>query len=196
MTLRAIWNFFLAPRRQPWIQLEVVFQKRSNRSQIIDFFFGLCDLEISRMTSKNNRVPYLCHFKLSTQSRNHLRIQTGVIFRKRSFEVTIGNFLYRVTLEFDGWPWKIVGHIFHATSNFVHHFVVICEFKLELRSGNVQIGTKFVLTSVTLTFDPRPSPFAWTSFCQWQWLLKISWWHNEGIIVKKLSQTDRRQDRS
>ena len=37
----------------------------------------------------------------------------------------------------------------------------ICEFKQELLSRNAQIGAKFVLTSVTLTFDLRPWPFAW-----------------------------------
>ena len=48
---------------------------------------------------------------------------------------------------------KTTGHLFYATSSFVHHFITIGEFKLELRSGNAQIGAKFVLTSVTLTFD-------------------------------------------
>ena len=33
----------------------------------------------------------------------------------------------------------------------VHHFVVICKFKLGLQSGKAQIGAKFALTSVTLT---------------------------------------------
>ena len=37
----------------------------------------------------------------------------------------------------------------------------ICEFKQELLSRNAQIGAKFVLTSVTLTFDLQPWPFAW-----------------------------------
>ena len=62
-------------------------------------------------------------------------------------------FLSRVTLKFDWWPWKTIGHLFYDTSTFVHHFVVVSEFKLELRSGNAQIGAKFVLTCVTLTFD-------------------------------------------
>ena len=36
-------------------------------------------------------------------------------------------FLSCVTLKFQGWPW--IGHIFYATSSFVHNFVAICEFK-------------------------------------------------------------------
>ena len=51
-------------------------------------------------------------------------------------------FFSRVTLEFDGWPWKTIGHLFYATSSFVHHFVAIDEFKVELQSGNAQFGSK------------------------------------------------------
>ena len=42
-----------------------------------------------------------------------------------------------MTLKFDGWPWKTIGHLFYATSSFVHHFVAIGEFKMELQSGNL-----------------------------------------------------------
>ena len=55
------------------------------------------------------------------------------------------------------WPWnstddlekKIGRHLFYATSSFVHHFVAIDQFKLELQSGNakkirVKIGDFFV----------------------------------------------------
>ena len=55
--------------------------------------------------------------------------------------------------KFDGWPWKAIGHPFYAYSSNVHHLVAICAFKLELWSGKSQIGAKFALTSVTLTFD-------------------------------------------
>ena len=50
-------------------------------------------------------------------------------------------FFSRVTLQFDIWPWKTIGHLFYATSSFVHHFVAIGEFKLELQSGNAQFGS-------------------------------------------------------
>ena len=51
-------------------------------------------------------------------------------------------FLPRATLKFDGWPWKTTGHLCYATSSFVHHFIAISEFKLELQSGNAQFGLK------------------------------------------------------
>ena len=34
-----------------------------------------------------------------------------------------------------------IGHLFYATSGFVHHFLAIGEFKLELQSGNAQLGS-------------------------------------------------------
>ena len=36
---------------------------------------------------------------------------------------------------------KTIGHLFYATSSFVHHFVAIGEFKPELQSGNAQFGS-------------------------------------------------------
>ena len=56
--------------------------------------------------------------------------------------VKIGDFLSRVTLIFDEWPWETIGHLFYATSSFVHHLVAIGEFKLELQSGNAQFWSK------------------------------------------------------
>ena len=63
------------------------------------------------------------------------------IVRKRPIWVKIGDVLSRVTLKFDGWPWKTIGHLFFAVSSFVQHFIAIGEFKLELQSGNAQFGS-------------------------------------------------------
>ena len=106
-------------------------------------FFEPGDLEISRMTFKNNRAPLLCYFKLGASflQVSHWWIQTGVTVRKRPIWVKIDDFFSRVTLKFDGWPWKTIGHLFYATSSFVQHFVAIGEFKLELQSGNAQSGS-------------------------------------------------------
>ena len=63
-------------------------------------FLEPCDLEIWRMTLKNNRAPLLCYFKLCAAFCSHWWIQTGVTVRKRlSWVVT------SVTLTFDLWPW-------------------------------------------------------------------------------------------
>ena len=65
------------------------------------------------------------------------------IVRKRPIWVKIGDVLYHVTLKFDGWPWKTIGHLSFAVSSFVQHFMFIGEFKLELQSGNAPIWVKF-----------------------------------------------------
>ena len=104
-------------------------------------FLEPCDLVIWRMTLKNNRAPLLCYFKLYASFRSHRWIQAGVTVRKRPIWVKIDDFFSRVTLKFDVWPWKTIGHLFYATSSFVHHFVAISDFKLELQSGNAQFGS-------------------------------------------------------
>ena len=64
-------------------------------------------------------------------------------------------FWSRVTLKFDGWPWKTKRHPFYATSSFVHHFITTNEFKVELQSGNAQFGSKSAIffSRVTLKFN-------------------------------------------
>ena len=108
-------------------------------------FFSPCDLEIWWMTPKNNRAPLLCLFKLFASFRSNWCIQTGVTVRKRLIWVKIDAFFSRVTLKFDGWPWKTIGYLFYATSSSVHHFLAIGEFKLELQSGNAQSGSNSTL---------------------------------------------------
>ena len=63
-------------------------------------FLEPCDLEIWRITLKNNRAPLLSNIKLYASFHHHMWIQTGVTVRKRlSWVVT------SVTLTFDLWPW-------------------------------------------------------------------------------------------
>ena len=80
--------------------------------------FEPCDLEIWQMTLKNNRPPLLCYFKLCASFCSHQWIQTGVTVRKLPIWVKIDDFFSRVTLKFDGWPWKTIGHLFYTTSTF------------------------------------------------------------------------------
>ena len=108
-------------------------------------FFEPCDLEIWQMTFKNNRAPLVCYFKLCASFRSHWWIQTGVTVRKRLIWVKIDDLFSRVSLKFDGWPSKTIGHLFYATSSFVYHFIAIGEFKLELQSGNAQSGSNLTL---------------------------------------------------
>ena len=108
-------------------------------------FLEPCDLEIWRMTFKNNRAPLLSIIKLYASFHHHMWIQTRVTVRKR---------------------------------------------------------LSWVLTSVTLTFDLWPWPFAWTSLLSLvitpENFMMIWWWeHGEKGVTDRQTdgQTDRRTDR-
>ena len=121
------------------------------------------DLVIWWMTLENNKAPLLYYVKLCASFQIHRWIQTWVTVWKRSTRLTISNFLSPVTLKFDGWPWKTIGHLFYTTLSFVHHFKAIDELQLELHSGNAQFLLYFnwgknrqFLSRVTLKFDGWP----------------------------------------
>ena len=116
----------------------------SNWIQIVNFSARVT-VKFDRWPRKNNRALLLYYVKLCASFQIHWWIQTGFIVQKRSIRVEIGDMLSRVTLIFDGWPWKTIGHLFYATSSFVHHFVAIGEFNLELQSGNAQFGSNLTI---------------------------------------------------
>ena len=91
---------------------------------------------------QNNRAATQYYVKLCATFQSHWRIQIGVTVRKCSIWPKIGDFWYTVTSKFDRWPWKIIGHISSATSSFVLHFIAIYQFKMELKSGNANYGSK------------------------------------------------------
>ena len=133
--------------------------------------FVPCDPEIGWMTLENNRASFLCCFKFGQHfiaiGEIKLELQSGnaqfgsnlTIFRAvwpwnltddleqgksegfdscdqpRNLKLDSNRQFFRP------WPCKTIGHLFYATSSFVHHFVAIGEFKLELQSGNTQSGS-------------------------------------------------------
>ena len=74
-----------------WIQTGVKSPETPNLSQIRRFLEP-CDLEIWRMTFKNNRAPLLCYFKLCAAFHSYWWIQTGVSVRKRPIWVKFDAF--------------------------------------------------------------------------------------------------------
>ena len=114
------------------------------------------------MTLKNNRAPLLYYTKLCASFQSHRGSQTWVTVRYAQVRSKSVIFLSCVTLKFDGWPWKSIGHIFYATLSFVHHLIAIDEFKLGLQSRNSQFGSN-------LGF------FAPCDFGIWQMTLKNSY---------------------
>ena len=77
-------------------------------------------------------------FLINKANLRDLIAATGLVI---SNWIQIVNFSACVTVKFDGWPCKNIGHLSYATSSFVHHFVAIGEYKLELQSGNAQSGS-------------------------------------------------------
>ena len=94
-----------------WSQTWVTVRKHSVRVKIGEF---LC---VSSLNLKIDGWPWntIGHPFYTTLSFVHHfkamgEYQTGATVRKRSIRVKIGNFLSRVTLKFDGWPRKTIGH--------------------------------------------------------------------------------------
>ena len=95
------------------------------------------DLEIWRMTLKNNKVPLLCHTKLCASFHHYTWIQPGVKVRKRLNWVL-------TSVTFDLWPL-----IFASYTNITLSRVITPEFiNPQSVSGNVTIFI-FQLLKVT-----------------------------------------------
>ena len=87
-------------------------------------------------------------------------IQTGVTVHKCSTWVKFGNFLSSVTLKFDWWPSKTIGQLFWVASSFVHHFVAIGQFKLELLyRNNTQLSWKSAIFCPVWTWESDGWPW-------------------------------------
>ena len=78
-----------------WIQTGVTVRKRPIWVKF-NVFLEPCDLEIWRMTFKNNRAPLLGIIKLYAPFHHHMINQTGVTVRKR-----LSGVMTSVTLTFD-----------------------------------------------------------------------------------------------
>ena len=106
-----------------------------------------------------------------------------------------------MTLKFDGWPRKIIGHFFYVTSSFVHHFKAISKFKLELLCGNAQLRSKLAifLSCVTSKLDGWPRKKNRVSFlcyfkpCAWL-LVKMS--TNRNVDNQNVDKPKRRQTKT
>ena len=97
---------------------------------------------------------------------------------KQELQSRTTQFRSKSTIFCPVWPWNLmddlkkpIGHLFYATSSFVHHFVAMGEFKLELQSGNTQFWANSTFFScVTLKYDRLP----WKTIKQHQSLFIIS----------------------
>ena len=88
------------------------------------------------MDDPDKTIGHLFYATLSFLHHFFIAIGEFETVRKCLIWIKIDNFFSRVTLQFDRWPRKTIGHLFHATSSYVHHSLHIGKFKLELQSGN------------------------------------------------------------
>ena len=144
---------------------------------------------------KINRAPLLCYVKLCASFHSHQWIQTGVTVQKRPIRVKIGDLFVPCDLEIWWTTLKnnrapILCHIKFCAS-FHRHMCI--------QTGvMVRKWLNWVLTSVTLTIDLWPRPFARTSLLSMVLtpdnFMMIRWWkHSEKGVTD--GPTDRRTDR-
>ena len=146
------------------------------------------------MTLKNNRAPLLCYFKLCASFCSHWWIQTGVTVRKRQNLGQIRRFLKPCDLKI----WRM------TLKN--NRALLLCCFQLcawfhchmWIQTGvRVRKQLSSVLTSVTLTFDLWPCPFAWASLLPMvitpENFMMIRWWEH-GIKDETDGRTDGQTD--
>ena len=121
--------------------LVILLKLDSNRR-----FFSPRDLEIWWMTLKINRASIVCYTRLCASFKAiglfKLELYPGNIQFGSNWRFLVPS---RVTLKFDGWPWKTIGHLFYVASSFVHHIMAIGELKLKQQSGNAQFESKLAI---------------------------------------------------
>ena len=120
-----------------WGWGEITHVRQSNFSNALS-----CKKMIELIKIPLKYVPESHESNWNKANLRDLIAATGLVI---SNWIQIVNFSARVTVQFDGWPCKTIGHLFYATSSFVHHFVPIGEFKLKLQSGNAQSGSNWMI---------------------------------------------------
>ena len=102
-----------------------------------------------------------------------------------------------VTLKFDGWPRQIIGHLFCATSSFVHHLQTSVNSNLSYSPETLNSGQNRRFRSQD-DLEIWPSSFAWASLSSMlinpENFMMIRWQgHREKCVTD--GETYRRTDR-
>ena len=177
MTLKIIWHVFYTTSSFVYhfisiSEFKLELQSRKPNLGHIRHFFSCVTLPFDVWPWKTIRHLFYASssfvYHIVSISKFKLELQSGNAQFGSNWKI----FESHVTFKFDGWPWKIIGHLFYATSSFVHHFIAIGEFKLEIQSGNAQFGSKSMIFLTVwpcnLTYDlekhKRTSLYAISSF--------------------------------
>ena len=99
---------------------------------------GQCHCASAKICSNFGKIK----LKMNKANLRDLTTATGLVILPKSDPNR--RFVAHVTLKFDEWHWKTIGHLFYATSSFVHHCVAISEFKVEFHSRNAQFESKWM----------------------------------------------------
>ena len=127
--------------------LVILLKLDSNRR-----FFSPCDLEIWWMISTSSTLHQALCIISNTLLNSNWSYCPETLNLGQNWQ-----FFSRVTLKYDGWPWKTIRHLFYATSSFTHHFVAIGDLKLELvQKCPIWLKIDDVFSHVTLKFDGWP----------------------------------------
>ena len=152
-------------------------------------FFEPCDLEILQMTLKNNRASLLCYFKLCVSFHTHWWFQIWVTVRKRPIWVKCDDFFSRVTLKFDGWPWKQKG-----TSSML--LQALCSISYPLVNSHWSYSPETPnLGQIRRFIEPCDLEIWWMTFknnrapllCYFKLCVSFHshWWIQTGVTVRK-----------
>ena len=146
-------------------------------------FLEPCDLEIWRMTLKNNRAPLLSNIKLYASFHHHMWIQTGVTVRKRlSWVVT------SVTLAFDLWPWPFAWTLRWSLVITPENFMMIRWWEhsqkgVTDRRTDGQTDGKYHLKSCLVAAKNNRAPLlCYFKHCA---AFHSHWWFQTGVTVRK-----------
>ena len=118
------------------IQARVSFRKRQIRVKISDFFcpvwpWNLTDDLLKQLGTSSMLLQAWSVISWPSVNSNWGHSpETPNFGQNRQFFVMCDLEIWQTTLK------NKIGHLFYTTSSSVHHFVAICEFKLELESGN------------------------------------------------------------
>ena len=174
-----------------WSQTWVTPWKRSSRVKIGDLFVP-CDLENWRMTLKTIGHPsyvastFVHHFIADGEFK--LELQSG----KHPIWVKIDAFLAV-------WPWNLTDDLEENRVSLLSNIKLCASFHCHMwiQTGvTVRQPLNGVMTSLTLTFDLWPWPFAWTSCLSIviaQENFRMIWWEEHCQKGVTDGQTDRRK---
>ena len=169
-----------------WIQNGVTVRKRSTRVKISDL--------LTRVTLKNDRAPLLCCFKLYVSFHSHRWIKTKVSPETLNLGQNRGLFC---TCDLEFWQMTLKNNRAPVRSNIQRY--ASFHHRMWIQTGvTVRKPLRWVMTSVTLTLDLWPWPFAYTSrlsLATHEISVMIRWQEHSEKVWQTDRQTDKQTDR-